>query len=96
MDTHLGRNIGTSTTLQQQQQQPVVPVSQGPVQLQPDVFAATLDALKHYRTVIDKYNITAITAVATAAVREAANADAFQAAASNILGCQLQILSGEC
>jgi exopolyphosphatase/pppGpp-phosphohydrolase len=45
--------------------------------------------------VLDNHNVLGIAAVATAAVRHAQNAQQFSAAAAQIVGCPLQVLSGE-
>jgi exopolyphosphatase/pppGpp-phosphohydrolase len=54
----------------------------------------TLAALQEYRAVLDKHNVLRMAAVATAAVRDAGNAQQIVAAATAILGCPLQVLSG--
>jgi exopolyphosphatase/pppGpp-phosphohydrolase len=80
----------TSITPAPQQQQ-----QQQQHELDASAAAATLDALQEYRAVLDNHNVLGVAAVATAAVRHAQNAQQFAAAAAEIVGCPLQVLSGE-
>jgi len=59
--------------------------------------AATLAALQEFCSVLCGYQLLGLAAVATAAVREmpAGDADALLQAAQDILGCSIQVLSGE-
>ncbi len=56
---------------------------------------SALRALRRFRAVADLHNVTTLRAVATAAVRDAANGDAFIARACEILRCEVETLSGE-
>jgi exopolyphosphatase/pppGpp-phosphohydrolase len=91
-DTHLGaavspptKNPSAADASTQQQQQG---------DLHASATAATLAALREYRAVLNKHDVLGTAAVATAAVRQATNSQQFVAAATAILGCPLQVLSG--
>jgi exopolyphosphatase/pppGpp-phosphohydrolase len=84
------RAATTSTTSALQQQPP--PEQQ---ELDASAAAATLTALQEYRAVLSDHNMLGVAAVTTAAVRHAQNAQQFAAAAAEIVGCPLQVLSGE-
>jgi exopolyphosphatase/guanosine-5'-triphosphate,3'-diphosphate pyrophosphatase len=54
-----------------------------------------LDTLKEWRAVIDRYQVDGETAVATSAVRDAANRDAFLARIKQTTGFDVEVISGE-
>lgn len=93
-DTHLGADLtqrtATDGVLQQQQQQQMQ-------QTIPAAAAATLAAVRDYQLLIAQHQPQwrGVTAVATAAVREAAEGPSIAAAISNILGCRVQVLTGD-
>jgi hypothetical protein len=91
MDTHLGAHLPAATSpataaaaLQQQRSE-----------LDDAAAVETLAALQEYRAELLQHNVLGIAAVATAAVRQARNAGQIAAAAADIIGCPLQVLSGE-
>jgi exopolyphosphatase / guanosine-5'-triphosphate,3'-diphosphate pyrophosphatase len=55
----------------------------------------TLSVLGEYRTIMDAHSVTRIRMVATSAVRDARNGEAFEAAACEVVGVRAEILSGE-
>ncbi|KAF6251503.1 Ppx/GppA phosphatase family-domain-containing protein [Scenedesmus sp. NREL 46B-D3] len=57
--------------------------------------AATMAVLQEYRAVLNKHTVLGLAAVATAAVRHARNAQQLQQSAAEVLGCPVQVLSGE-
>ena len=65
--------------------------------LQPEAIERTLDALKHFKKALSVYPETDINvrAVATAAVRQAANQDEFLVAFKNTMVWPLEVLTGE-
>lgn len=63
--------------------------------LQPDAVERTLAQLAHYRSVLDRYGISRVRAVATSATRDASDADQFLDRATAILGTRPEVLSGE-
>jgi exopolyphosphatase/guanosine-5'-triphosphate,3'-diphosphate pyrophosphatase len=63
--------------------------------LQPEAIARTLDALAEYRSIMDSGTVTRARLVATSAVRDATNPEAFLEPASAVVGVPAEILSGE-
>ena len=63
--------------------------------LDDDAMARALESLKRFRAVIDQHRIEEIHAVATAAVREAANGPEFVDRASALCGVTVRVLPGE-
>jgi exopolyphosphatase/guanosine-5'-triphosphate,3'-diphosphate pyrophosphatase len=63
--------------------------------LQPEAIGRTLDVLKEYRVIMDAEQVTRARVVATSAVRDAANGQAFLRAASDIVGVPAELLSGD-
>jgi exopolyphosphatase/guanosine-5'-triphosphate,3'-diphosphate pyrophosphatase len=53
-----------------------------------------VDALKHFKEVIAVYQVERLRAVATSAVREASNADAFLRRVEESTGLQIEVISG--
>ncbi|MGE0845118.1 MAG: Ppx/GppA family phosphatase [Flavobacteriaceae bacterium] len=62
--------------------------------LDPEAVEAALACLKRFRLLCDQMLVGARHVLATAAVREASNGDGFVAAASAILGVEIDVLSG--
>jgi exopolyphosphatase/guanosine-5'-triphosphate,3'-diphosphate pyrophosphatase len=62
--------------------------------LQPEAIGRTLDVLKEYRAIMDTERVTRARVVATSAVRDAANPEAFLEPASEVVGVQAEVLSG--
>lgn len=60
-----------------------------------DAMARTLDVLSGYRAVIDRHGASRARAVATSAVRDAANGGEFLDRASVVLGVRPELLSGQ-
>ncbi len=63
--------------------------------LQPEAIGRTLAVLEEYRAIMDAENVTRARLVATSAVRDAANADAFLEPASEVVGVRAEVLSGD-
>jgi exopolyphosphatase/guanosine-5'-triphosphate,3'-diphosphate pyrophosphatase len=63
--------------------------------LQPEAIGRTLDVLKEYRAIMDTERVTRARVVATSAVRDAANPEAFLEPASEVGGVQAEVLSGD-
>jgi exopolyphosphatase/guanosine-5'-triphosphate,3'-diphosphate pyrophosphatase len=63
--------------------------------LQPEAIGRTLDVLKEYRAIMDTERVTRARVVATSAVRDAANPEAFLEPASEVVGVQAEVLSGD-
>jgi exopolyphosphatase/guanosine-5'-triphosphate,3'-diphosphate pyrophosphatase len=63
--------------------------------LAPEAIARTLDALHDYAAEIRARGVTAVRAVATSAVRDALNRDEFLTPAREILGVEIETLSGQ-
>ena len=53
-----------------------------------------IKALRRYRALCDMMNVSEVEAIATAAARDADNGAAFLGAASKVIGCDIQLLSG--
>jgi exopolyphosphatase/guanosine-5'-triphosphate,3'-diphosphate pyrophosphatase len=64
-------------------------------ELHPDAIRRTLDTLREYRDAIDELGAERARATATSAARDATNRDAFFGPAAEILGFELDLLSGE-
>lgn len=62
--------------------------------LDPAAIDRTLDVLRDYRAIIDRYGATRIRMAATSASRDAANRDEFFAAVRDVLGVEPELLSG--
>jgi exopolyphosphatase / guanosine-5'-triphosphate,3'-diphosphate pyrophosphatase len=63
--------------------------------LAPDAMARTVDTLRRYRTVMDRFGATRVRMTATSAARDAANRDDFFAAARDAVGVAPELLGGE-
>jgi exopolyphosphatase/guanosine-5'-triphosphate,3'-diphosphate pyrophosphatase len=63
--------------------------------LQPEAIERTLEVLKEYRGIMDVERVTGARLVATSAVRDATNREAFLAPASEIVGVPAELLSGQ-
>jgi len=62
--------------------------------LDADAIERTLRVLRDYRASIDRHDVARVRAVATSAVRDAANGDEFLTAAGDVLGHAPELLSG--
>jgi exopolyphosphatase/guanosine-5'-triphosphate,3'-diphosphate pyrophosphatase len=62
--------------------------------LEPQAIGRTLDVLREYRSIMDAEQVARVRLVATSAVRDAANAEAFLEPASDVVGVQAEVLSG--
>ena len=60
-----------------------------------DAIAKSLDICREYRGVMDQHGVTAPTVIATQALREAKNGEAFAAPAREILRAPIEIIAGE-
>jgi exopolyphosphatase/guanosine-5'-triphosphate,3'-diphosphate pyrophosphatase len=60
-----------------------------------DAIERTLDVLRHYRSIMDHYDVDKGLLVATSAVRDASNGGNFLAAAAGITGVQSRCLTGK-
>jgi exopolyphosphatase/guanosine-5'-triphosphate,3'-diphosphate pyrophosphatase len=63
--------------------------------LEPEAIERTLAALREYRDVIAKHDVTRVRAAATSASRDATNRDDFFDPAEQLLGVRPELLSGE-
>jgi exopolyphosphatase/guanosine-5'-triphosphate,3'-diphosphate pyrophosphatase len=63
--------------------------------LRPEAIGRTLDVLEEYRTIMDAEQVTRARLVATSAVRDAANPEAFLEPASEVVGVPAEMLSGD-
>ena len=63
--------------------------------LQNEAIGRTLDVLKEYRNIMDAEQVAHVRLVATSAVRDAANSEAFLEPASEAVGVQAEVLSGD-
>ncbi|MFN8051064.1 MAG: Ppx/GppA phosphatase family protein [Acidimicrobiales bacterium] len=63
--------------------------------LDPAGIDATLAALRDYREVMDRFELAGVRVTATSAARDAANRDDFFGPAAEIVGTELELLSGE-
>jgi exopolyphosphatase/guanosine-5'-triphosphate,3'-diphosphate pyrophosphatase len=62
---------------------------------QPEAIGRTLAVLKEYRAIMDTEQVTRARVVATSAVRDAANPEAFLEPASDVVGVRAEVLSGD-
>ncbi|MEA4849054.1 MAG: Ppx/GppA phosphatase family protein [Clostridiaceae bacterium] len=58
-------------------------------------FVRNIDALKYFKNKADRYGAEKVLAIATSAVRDALNGEAFAAAAKSQAGVDVRIISGE-
>jgi exopolyphosphatase / guanosine-5'-triphosphate,3'-diphosphate pyrophosphatase len=63
--------------------------------LQPDAIGRTLDALEEYRAIMDAEGVMSARLVATSAVRDATNREAFLRPASDVVGVPAELLDGD-
>jgi exopolyphosphatase / guanosine-5'-triphosphate,3'-diphosphate pyrophosphatase len=63
--------------------------------LRPEAMERTLAALRVYRSIMDAEGVVRARLVATSAVRDAANGDAFLVPAADIVGAPAELLSGQ-
>jgi exopolyphosphatase / guanosine-5'-triphosphate,3'-diphosphate pyrophosphatase len=63
--------------------------------LHPDAIERTLAVLRKYRDVMDSTGVEGVRATATSAARDAANRDELLGPAAEILGAEVELLSGE-
>jgi exopolyphosphatase/guanosine-5'-triphosphate,3'-diphosphate pyrophosphatase len=67
----------------------------GSGRLAPDAIERTLACLRDYRAVMDRYEIAGVRITATSAARDAANRDELFGPATEIIGAEPELLSGE-
>lgn len=63
--------------------------------LDPQAVGRTLDVLREYRTVLDRFGVEQVRMVATSAARDAVDRDAFFVAARDVVGVDAELLGGE-
>jgi exopolyphosphatase/guanosine-5'-triphosphate,3'-diphosphate pyrophosphatase len=63
--------------------------------LAPDAIERTLDCLREYRAEMDRHDIVGVRITATSAARDAANRDEFFGPATEIIGVEPDLLSGD-
>ena len=63
--------------------------------LQDENIKASLSALKEFSSVISKYRVRRVMAVATSALREASNSDAFVKRVFDATGISIKVIPGE-
>jgi exopolyphosphatase/guanosine-5'-triphosphate,3'-diphosphate pyrophosphatase len=63
--------------------------------LRAEALARTFDALREFRSLMDAAGVARVRLVATSAVRDAANGDAFLEPAASIIGAPAELLSGQ-
>src|ERR1700686_2607379 len=63
--------------------------------ISPAAWQRTMDALVRMKKIVDGYGVIGVEAVATSAVRRAANGDAFVKAVADTVGLAISIISGE-
>lgn len=63
--------------------------------LKPEPIARTLGAIRLFKRLSEAYGVTKIVAVATAAVRQASNAQSFLDDAKNLSGIEFKVISGQ-
>ena len=61
----------------------------------PSAFKRGIETLKEFRTTIDAHEVTLVRAIATSAVRSAANGADFVSASDNRAGISIEVISGE-
>ncbi|HEY3843529.1 MAG TPA: exopolyphosphatase [Acidimicrobiales bacterium] len=64
-------------------------------QLDPEAMARTVAVLSEYRSLMDAEGVVRARLVATSAVRDATNGDAFLRAAADVIGTEAELLSGD-
>ena len=62
--------------------------------LAPDAVERTVDVLREYRLVMDRFGVERIRMIATSAARDAANREDFFAAAEAAIGARPELLDG--
>jgi exopolyphosphatase/guanosine-5'-triphosphate,3'-diphosphate pyrophosphatase len=62
--------------------------------LNPDGVSLALETFRRFQAILSSFGIQKVFAVATAAVREATDGEAFRRAAEQVLGVELRVLSG--
>ena len=62
--------------------------------LAPDAIERTLDTLRRYREILDRHGVVRVRATTTSAARDATNRDALLGPAREILGTDLELLTG--
>lgn len=63
--------------------------------LAPEAIGRTVDVLREYRVALDEHGVTRARATATSAARDSSNRDDFFDAAREVLGFDLELLSGD-
>jgi exopolyphosphatase / guanosine-5'-triphosphate,3'-diphosphate pyrophosphatase len=63
--------------------------------LAPEAVARTLDCLRGYREILDRYRVERVRVAATSASRDAANRDEFFDAVEALIGTRPELLSGD-
>ncbi len=63
--------------------------------LRPEAMERTFAALREFRSIMDSHHVVRARLVATSAVRDAGNGDAFLRSASEIIGVPAELLSGQ-
>ncbi|MDE0267933.1 MAG: Ppx/GppA phosphatase family protein [Acidimicrobiaceae bacterium] len=64
-------------------------------ELNPAAIERTLGCLRDYRAHMDRYDVAAVRATATSAVRDATNRNDFLNAAADVVGSSFEVLSGQ-
>ncbi len=64
-------------------------------ELHPDAMQRTLECLRRYRQALDRHAPLTIRAVGTSALRDAGGGSAFTARATEVLGVELEVVSGQ-
>ena len=62
--------------------------------LAPEAIRRTIEVLRSYREVMDRFGVTQVRATATSAARDAANSEAFFDAAEQVLGTRPELIAG--
>lgn len=63
--------------------------------LAPEAVGRTLDVLREYRAVLDRFGVEQVRMAATSAARDAVDRDAFLLAAREVVGVDAELLGGE-
>ncbi len=63
--------------------------------LKPETMDRTIDALKEFKTLMDKYNVDDYAAIGTMALREAKNAKEFLERVEKEVGLKIEVIPGE-